>query len=92
MLWSQLDPLKYKGYKFFPQVVFGAFVVDFYCPRLKLVIEVDGASHEGKKEYDDWRTSRLEAEGLRVLRFTNEEVLGDVELVVEKIMGRHRKR
>ena len=86
VLWSRLDPLKYQGYKFFAQVVFDAFVADFYCPRLKLVIEVDGASHQDKAEYDAWRESCLEEKGLKVIRFTNEQVLTDVDGVVAAIM------
>ncbi len=90
LLRHHLDPLKYKGFKFFPQVVFGGFVADFYCPRLRLVIEVDGASHQDKAEYDAWRTTHLEERGLKVLRFTNEEVLTDVDAVVAAIMRGRR--
>ncbi len=65
------------------------FIVDFYCPKLKLVIEVDGQSHftrEGMAS-DTERTSVLEGYGLRVVRFTNDQVLHEFEGVCEEIMG-----
>jgi hypothetical protein len=63
------------------------FIVDFYCPQLKLVIEVDGAGHftEQGKAYDRQRTKILEGYGLRVIRFTNDEVLDNIEGVWERI-------
>ena len=63
------------------------FKVDFYCPKLKLVIEIDGESHftdEGKA-YDQERTERLEGYGLKVIRFTNQEVLNNFEGIYEKL-------
>ena len=63
------------------------FIVDFFCAQLKLVIEVDGESHftdEGK-DYDWERTQILEGYGLKVLRFTNDEVLQDWEGVCRRI-------
>jgi very-short-patch-repair endonuclease len=65
------------------------FIVDFYCPTLKLVIEIDGDSHftdEGK-DYDQERTQRLEGHGLKVLRFTNHQVLQDFKNVCEAIQN-----
>ncbi|MEL7086276.1 MAG: endonuclease domain-containing protein [Cyanobacteria bacterium J06597_1] len=63
------------------------FIVDFYCAKLKLVIEVDGSGHftEEGKAYDQRRTQRLEGYGLRVIRFTNREVLKEFEWVCEQI-------
>lgn len=65
------------------------FIVDFYCAALKLVIEVDGESHfteEGKK-YDEQRTKILQGHGLKVVRFTNVEVLERFEGVCEVLAG-----
>lgn len=65
------------------------FIVDFYCAKLKLVIEVDGDSHftdEGMKR-DSQRTEILEGYGLKVIRFTNDEVLHNFEAVCEAIKG-----
>jgi very-short-patch-repair endonuclease len=65
------------------------FIVDFYCPKLKLVIEVDGESHfVGNGEaYDDRRTKILNSHGLKVLRFTNREVMASLEVVYKTIMA-----
>lgn len=63
------------------------FIVDFYCPTLKLVIEVDGESHytnEGKY-YDRQRTQRLESYGIKVIRYTNQQILDDFESVCNEI-------
>ncbi|MGB3405070.1 MAG: endonuclease domain-containing protein [Microcoleaceae cyanobacterium] len=65
------------------------FIVDFYCPKLKLVIEVDGESHftsEGMA-YDAERSRILEGYGLQVVRFTNTQVLRDFEAVCQELMG-----
>jgi very-short-patch-repair endonuclease len=65
------------------------FIVDFYCPHLKLVIEVDGNSHfsDDGKDYDKERTQILEGYGLTILRFTNKQVLQDFQSVCEAIQG-----
>ncbi|MFB2935026.1 endonuclease domain-containing protein [Aerosakkonemataceae cyanobacterium BLCC-F154] len=65
------------------------FIVDFYCAALKLVIEVDGESHftDQGQEYDRERTQILEGYGLKVVRFTNEQVLNNFEAVCGEIEG-----
>ncbi len=63
------------------------FIVDFYCAKLKLVIEIDEDSHftNDGKDYDQERTQILEGYGLRVMRFTNDEVLKDFAGVCQRI-------
>lgn len=63
------------------------FIVDFYCPILKLVIEVDGESHYTEEgiDYDKERTQRLESYGIKVIRYTNQQILGDFENVCDRI-------
>ena len=75
--------------KFWRQRPIDNFIVDFYCPKLKLVIEVDGDSHftDSGLVYDQERTRVLEGYGLRIIRFTNDEVLQNFEGVCEQIMG-----
>jgi len=65
----------------------GIYVVDFYCHKLKLVIEVDGSVHGDKEvgDADKERQRQLELDGLKVIRFTNEEVLKKKEIVIEEI-------
>ncbi|MFI5253512.1 MAG: endonuclease domain-containing protein [Bacteroidota bacterium] len=70
------------------------YIVDFYCSKAKLVIEVDGESHftnEGKI-YDEGRTLTLEQHGLTVMRFTNKEVLENIAVVCKKIEDEIRNR
>ncbi len=85
-LWGYLRDFPVKMWR---QKPINNFIVDFYCPKLKLVIEVDGDSHytQEKLVYDQERTRILEGYGLRVIRFTNNEVLSDFDEVCEKIMS-----
>ena len=65
------------------------FIVDFYCHEYKLVIEVDGEVHnnEDSNEYDSNRTAELNRFGIKVIRFTNDEVLYDINTVITRILG-----
>jgi very-short-patch-repair endonuclease len=75
--------------RFWRQKPIDHFIVDFYCPKLKLVIEVDGNIHftESAIAYDQERTKILEGYGLQVLRFTNDEVLDNFKGVCELILN-----
>ncbi len=86
-LWSHIREQKIEGARFRRQFSVGAFVLDFYCPALKLAIEVDGSSHDGDdaQERDTMRQQNIEALGIRFLRFTNQEVLAQTEGVVQAI-------
>jgi very-short-patch-repair endonuclease len=74
--------------KFSRQKPLGRYVADFYCSRHRLVIEVDGESHfsERAERYDLVRTAELESRGLRVIRFTNAEVMQDFGAVCEAVL------
>lgn len=87
ILWNYLQNKRFEGYKFRRQHPLHLFIVDFYCHELGLIIEVDGAYHEVKKqkEQDDKRTELLKFQGLTVRRFTNEEVATDIDNVLTKI-------
>ena len=69
LLWNTLKARKIKGYQFMLQKPVGDYIVDFFCNKLKLVIEIDGISHSGKSERDQIRQQKLESLGLSVLRF-----------------------
>jgi len=84
-LWSQLRNKQLDGYKFRQQHLIGDFIVDFVCLSKKLVIEVDGGIHKETKEYDEERTKILADRGFEVLRFKNEEVLGDIDVILEQV-------
>ena len=77
------DFLRNRPEKWYKQKVIGNYIVDFYCPKLKLIIEIDGYQHfyEENREYDNKRTEYLEKLGYRVLRFENTEVNKDIEEV-----------
>ena len=90
-LWGALRGKKLGGLKFRAQHPVGPFILDFYCPARKLVIEVDGGVHEKQADYDESRTQQLEAYGYRVIRFRNEEVLEDLPSVLKQILEAARK-
>jgi cyclase len=87
VLWEYLRQHPF-GYKFRRQHPLGIYVVDFYCHKLNLVIEVDGSVHGEKEviEADMERQRQLERDGLKVARFTNEEVLKKREEVIDRII------
>jgi very-short-patch-repair endonuclease len=90
LLWSKLRMRQLHNLIFYRQKPIGEYIADFYCPKLKLVIEVDGGQHftdEGV-EYDKARNEYMESLGLQILRFTNSEVMGNMEEVVERITGK----
>ncbi|HEV8718977.1 MAG TPA: endonuclease domain-containing protein [Candidatus Binatia bacterium] len=93
LLWSRLRRKQILGVQFYRQKPIGNYIVDFYAPSARLVVEVDGSQHfEAEQEaYDLQRTAYLKKQGLRVLRFTNLEILQKLEAVVEAIYGAVRE-
>ncbi len=85
MLWEELRLKRLEGFRFRQQHVISNFIADFYCHQAKLVIEVDGSSHDNRKVQDFHRDQFMMGLGLTVLRVTNEEVLNSMETVKEKI-------
>ena len=87
-LWTKIRMKQLKGYQFYRQKPIGDYIVDFFCPRAKLVIEIDGSQHfaDEMTEYDRIRDEYLSSLGLRVLRFTNTDVLTHIERVIESII------
>ncbi|AFY92462.1 endonuclease domain-containing protein [Chamaesiphon minutus] len=84
-LWQALKSKQLNGLRFRSQHPVGNFILDFYCPSCKLVVEVDGNIHDDRQDYDLARTQALETYGYFVLRFTNDEVLGNLAIVLKKI-------
>ncbi len=85
-LWSVLRAKQLDGLYFRRQHPVGSYIVDFFCAKKKLVIEVDGGSHLEQVEYDEERTRWLEEEkGYRVIRFTNDDIFKSIDEVVERI-------
>ena len=85
-LWSVLRNKRLEGLRFRRQHAVGRYVVDFYYPGAKLVVEVDGESHAGRADQDAKRSAYLEARGLTVLRVTNDDVMGNLEAVAMAIL------
>lgn len=77
---------QFKGYKFTRQKPIANFIVDFYCSQLQLVIEIDGDSHIKNKEYDKVRTDVLNQYELKILRYTNRDVMNNIEGVYQDVM------
>ncbi len=88
-LWTHLQKKQLAGRKFRRQHSIGKYVVDFYCPAEKLVIELDGADHytPAGSDYDDKRDAYLKSLGLKVIRFENLEVFNYLDAVLEEITG-----
>ncbi len=84
-LWAALQNRQMDGLKFRAQHPVGHFIVDFYCPVCRLMIEVDGLVHQTQTDYDIARTQQLEAYGYKVLRFTNHEIMHHLPDVLHTI-------
>jgi very-short-patch-repair endonuclease len=84
-LWLAFKDRRIGPHKFRRQHPIGRFIVDFACLEGRLIIELDGGQHAGQVRYDDVRTRRLQALGLNVLRFWNNDVLADTEGVLTMI-------
>ena len=82
-LWQSLRAKQMHGQKWRRQVPIGPYVADFFCPALRLIVEVDGANHVDSLA-DDARTAWLSARGYRILRFWNNEILGNLSGVLER--------
>lgn len=90
--WCELLRKKQTGYKFYRQKIINHFIVDFYCAKLKIVIEIDGTSHEGKEEYDKRRESVLESLELKVIRYNDLQVLNNFHLVEQDFKKQIKSR
>ena len=87
MLWEALKNRQLNGLKFRSQHPIASFIVDFYCPHHRLVIELDGAIHDRQREYDAAQTEKLNHLGYRVIRFDNQEVMSDLSSVLQQIVN-----
>jgi len=81
-LWYHLRAHRFAGWKWRHQTVLAPYVADFTSRSAMLIVEVDGDTHGTTQDYDARRTRCLEAKGWRVLRFTNAEVMGNIEGVL----------
>ena len=85
LLWSKLRSRQLEGRKARRQHVIGPYIVDFVFLEDRLIVELDGGQHMEQVDRDTRRTAWLEMKGFQVLRFWNNEVLGNLESVLEAI-------
>lgn len=84
-LWIYLSNRGMVKEKFRRQHPISGFIVDFYCPAKRLAVEIDGSSHNNKKEYDQQRQTILEANNISFLRFTNAQIFNSLDSVLRQI-------
>ena len=94
VLWERLRRKNILGVRFRRQHPIGFYIADFYCHELSLVIEVDGEIHKRKeqKEHDENRSSEIDRLGIRVIRFTNNEIRNHIGQVMQKIRSEISQR
>ena len=95
LLWNQLKQKQMMGYDFHRQKPIEEYIVDFFCPKLSLAIEIDGESHDGKLETDSRRQQEIEKLGVHFLRFLDDEAkknLDGVFLVIRERIEIHDKQ
>jgi very-short-patch-repair endonuclease len=87
VLWKHIGRKKVLGYRFLRQFSISSYILDFYCPRLRLAIEIDGDTHWKDEEivYDKKRQTEIEHLGIQFLRFNNEEVFFDLNSIMQRI-------
>ncbi len=87
-LWEQLRNRTLEGFKFSRQIPIGPFIVDFVCRELRLIVEVDGATHSTDEEIsrDEHRSAFLRSEGYNLIRFQNDEILNGMDEVLTLIL------
>ena len=87
VVWIYLRDRKTLGYKFRRQYSVDHYVIDFYCPELKLAVELDGSIHDepDQKVYDAYRQKYLEKYGITFCRITNDELMGNANMAFNKI-------
>ena len=86
LLWHRLRGHRLNGYRFRRQQPVGHYIVDFVCLEYRLVVEVDGSQHIDGAAHDAVRTRWLQAQGFRVLRFWNDEVLRETDNVLDEVL------
>lgn len=89
-LWHRFKGRQIGGYKFRRQYSIGRYVDDFYCPKVKLALELDGRTHDENDEvriYDKKRQEYIESFGVKFLRFSNWEIIENIEGVLDRVLS-----
>ena len=92
-MWTNLRGRRLSGLKFRRQHPIGPYIVDFYCAEAKIVVEAEGGIHDDPDHqiHDSIRTSDIESLGIKVLRFTNDEIASELKTVLAKIVNASKK-
>jgi len=87
LLWSKIRRKQLKNYQFYRQKIIGNYIVDFYCPKAKLIIELDGGQHycDNGILKDKIRDEYLSGLGLNIIRFSDREIFKNINGIMEKI-------
>lgn len=85
--WNACRGHRISGLPFRRQQVIKGFIADFYCSDLNLVVEIDGGAHEKQKDYDQERDRIMKQYGIRVMRFTNDDVVNHMDKVIKQILS-----
>ena len=85
ILWQHLRNRQLEKCKFWRQYSVGPYILDFYCPQIRLAIEVDGGQHQDAIEYDQERENYLAGLDIKTIRYTNNEVMKNPENILENI-------
>ncbi|HNW83410.1 MAG TPA: endonuclease domain-containing protein [bacterium] len=90
ILWNRIRNRQLMNLKFRRQHGIGEYIADFYCSDIKLVIEIDGSHHytEDGKEYDSLREEFMQSLGIRTVRFSNTEIINEIEKVLQRIIDK----
>ena len=89
LLWSRLRAKQLKGRQFYRQRIIGNYIVDFYCPKSNLIIELDGGQHytDSGVSKDRMRDNYMREQGYKILRFSDREIFENLAGVIERIYG-----
>ena len=86
IMWKELKTNKLNALHFRRQQIVHGYFADFYCHQHELIVELDGGIHELQKEYDAEREEYLIALGFRIIRFTNDDITGNLKGVLQKLV------
>lgn len=86
LIWNMVLKNRQTGYLFLRQKPIGKFILDFYCSKLLLAIEIDGDSHDKKENYDKSRDLYLEQRKIKTIRIKNEEILNNIEKIKQQLI------
>ncbi len=92
VLWEKFKKKQICGVRFRRQHPINTFIADFYCHKARLVVEIDGRIHLESKEEDKERTKTINDFGVQVIRFNNEEIHTNIDIVVSRIRMKVKKR